>query len=85
MGSEMCIRDSIGIPCDAEGWEDIQPIYESMPGWEQSTEGKKAVADLPDNALNYIRRLEELVGVPVDIISTGPDRVETIMLRHPFA
>lgn len=74
----------IGIPCDAEGWEGVKPIYESMPGWQESTEGVKTIEGLPESARNYISRLEELIGAPVDIISTGPDRVETIVLRHPF-
>ena len=77
--------DDIGIPCDAEGWEDIQPIYETMPGWSESTVGLQSYDELPEAAKNYIKHLESLVGIPVDIISTGPDRVETITLRHPFA
>ncbi len=76
---------SVGVPFDAEGWEDIQPIYEQLPGWSESTVGVKSLQDLPANARAYIERLEVLVGAPVDIISTGPDRVETIVLRHPFA
>ena len=75
----------VGIPWDAEGWDEVKPIYETMPGWTGSTVGLKAVEDLPIEAKNYIERLETLVGIPVDIISTGPDRVETIVLRHPFA
>ena len=74
-----------GIPCDAEGWEEVQPVYETMSGWDQSTFGLKSYDELPEEAKKYISRLEELVGIPVDIISTGPDRVETILLRHPFA
>lgn len=74
-----------GIPCDSEGWDEIQPVYESMPGWSDSTVGVQSKDGLPAAALAYISRLEELVGIPVDIISTGPDRVETIVLRHPFA
>lgn len=73
-----------GIPCDAEGWEEVQPIYESMPGWDQSTFGVQTLEALPENARNYISRIEELIGIPVDIISTGPDRVETIIRRSPF-
>lgn len=76
--------EAIGIPCDAEGWEDVQPVYESMPGWSESTVGAKSVEQLPEAARNYIKRLEDLVGISVDIISTGPDRVETIVLRSPF-
>lgn len=78
-------NDIIGIPVDCEGWEQIVPVYESHPGWSESTEGVQALDDLPQNARDYISRLEQLIGAPVDIISTGPDRVETIMLRHPFA
>ena len=55
-----------------------------MAGWEGSTVGVKRLEDLPANARAYIKRIEEVVGCPVDIISTGPDRDETIVLRHPF-
>lgn len=74
----------VSIPYDAEGWEDAIPVYESMPGWQSSTVGVQTIDALPQEARNYIARLEELVGIPVDIISTGPDRVQTIVLRHPF-
>lgn len=76
--------NALTIPFDAEGWASVQPVYEELPGWEQSTVGAKTMAELPAKAVAYIKRLEELVGVPIDIISTGPDRVETIVLRHPF-
>lgn len=72
-------------PMAAEGYEQIKPVFETMPGWSESTFGVKTLAGLPQNALNYIHRIEEITGVPVDIISTGPDREETIILRHPFA
>ena len=75
---------NVGIPCDAEGWEDVQPVYESMPGWSENTFGVTELEQLPQAAKDYISRLETLVGIPVDIISTGPDRVETICLRKPF-
>ncbi|WP_193015644.1 adenylosuccinate synthase [Proteus sp. FME41] len=71
-------------PLAADDWEGIEPIYESMPGWSEVTFGMKDHAQLPQAALNYIKRVEELTGVPVDIVSTGPDRSETIILRHPF-
>ena len=71
-------------PLAADDWEGIEPIYESMPGWNESTFGVKDKAQLPQAALNYIKRVEELTGVPVDIVSTGPDLSETIILRHPF-
>jgi adenylosuccinate synthase len=73
-----------GIPFDADGWEEIQPVYEEMPGWRESTVGARTLAELPANARAYIARLEELMATPIDIISTGPDRVQTIVLRHPF-
>nr|ACJ54181.1 adenylosuccinate synthetase [Edwardsiella tarda] len=71
-------------PLAAEGWEGIEPIYEVLPGWKESTFGVKQRDGLPQAALNYIKRIEEVTGVPVDIISTGPDREETIVLRDPF-
>ncbi|HEY7773694.1 MAG TPA: adenylosuccinate synthase [Marinagarivorans sp.] len=76
--------EDVGIPCDAQGWQDVQPVYETMPGWSETTFGVQTLDGLPQAARNYIKRLEELTGTPVDIISTGPDRVETITLRHPF-
>ena len=62
-----------------------EPIYEELPGWEESTVGAKRLEDLPDKARAYIRFIEEVVEVPVDIISTGPDREQTIVLRDPFS
>ncbi|NKI19050.1 adenylosuccinate synthase [Spongiibacter sp. KMU-166] len=76
--------ESIAAPFDCEDYGDITPIYEDMPGWSESTVGAKTLEELPENARAYIKRLEAVVGVPIDIISTGPDRVETIVLRHPF-
>jgi adenylosuccinate synthase len=55
-----------------------------MPGWNQSTVGVKTFEGLPKDAQNYIKRMEALCGVPIDMISTGPDREETIVMRHPF-
>ncbi len=77
-------REMTTTPLAAEGWEGIEPIYESMPGWSDTTFGVKEHSKLPQAALNYIKRIEELTGVPVDIISTGPDRSETMILRDPF-
>lgn len=71
-------------PLAADNWEGIEPIYEVMPGWTETTFGAKSREALPQAALDYIRRIEELTGVPVDIISTGPDRSETMILRDPF-
>ncbi len=75
----------LDAPLDADGYEGLVPVYEEMPGWTDSTVGAKRLEDLPQEARNYIARIEELVGAPIDIISTGPDRSETIVLRHPYA
>ena len=71
-------------PLGAELLAQCKPVYESHLGWKCSTVGMKSVAELPENAAAYIQRIEALTGVPVDIISTGPDRNETIVKRHPF-
>ncbi|KTS93545.1 adenylosuccinate synthetase [Pseudomonas oryzihabitans] len=72
-------------PTDADSYAGLQPIYEDLPGWSESTVGAQSIEALPANAQAYIRRIAELVGAPIDIVSTGPDRKETIVLRHPFA
>jgi adenylosuccinate synthase len=72
------------LPIGADRVSRCEPIYETMPGWKEPTVGVKSYDELPANARAYLRRLEELCGVPVDMISTGPDREETIVLRHPF-
>lgn len=72
-------------PLAAKDWEGVEPIYETLPGWKESTFGVTDVNKLPENTRNYIKRIEEVTGVPVDILSTGPDRVETMILRDPFA
>ncbi|WP_076417788.1 adenylosuccinate synthase [Colwellia sp. UCD-KL20] len=71
-------------PTAAEGYEEITPVYETLPGWSEKTAGVTQRENLPDNAIAYIKRIEEVTGVPVDIISTGPDRNETIILVNPF-
>ena len=72
-------------PMAAEGYELVTPIYETMPGWSESTFGVQTLDGLPQQARDYIKRLEVVTGVPIDIVSTGPDRVQTIVLLHPFA
>ena len=69
---------------DAEFYESVTPKYETLQGWSESTVGITSYDDLPENAKIYIKRIEELIGCPVDIISTGPDREETIVLRDPY-
>lgn len=65
-------------------WQEVEPVYETLPGWHQKTFGIKSLSELPQAAQNYIKRIEELTGIPVDMISTGPDRNETIILNNPF-
>ncbi|HZC87339.1 MAG TPA: adenylosuccinate synthase [Steroidobacteraceae bacterium] len=71
-------------PVSVEDYAGIEPVYEELPGWRESTVGVTAYEALPVNASRYLERLEALVGVPIDMISTGPDREQTIVLRHPF-
>jgi len=61
-----------------------EPVYETFPGWHESTVGIREWDQLPQNARDYLRRVEAVAGVPIDMVSTGPDRDETILLRHPF-
>ncbi|MDO6692292.1 adenylosuccinate synthase [Aliiglaciecola sp. 3_MG-2023] len=72
-------------PMAADDYDLIKPVYETMPGWSENSYGVTSYDGLPQAAKNYIKRLEELTGVPIDIISTGPDRNETIVLNHPFS
>lgn len=72
------------FPVGAEDAAGCEPIYEELPGWKEETVGAKSITELPANAQAYVKRIEELVGVPIDMVSTGPDREETIVLRHPF-
>jgi len=76
--------DAIRNPMDADDYENLTPIYETLSGWSESTAGIKNMDDLPSNALAYIAKIENVTGVPIDIISTGPDRVDTIVLSDPF-
>ncbi len=88
------VRVCVGYRCDgglrrtppagAEGLAGCEPVYEDLPGWEESTVGLRSEADLPRNARAYLDRLEALLETPIDLISTGPDRDETIVRRLPF-
>ena len=73
------------LPFGADAVAKCKPIYETLPGWKESTFGVKEYDALPENAKRYLKRIEEVCGAPVTIISTGPDRDETILLQHPFA
>ncbi len=71
-------------PVGAEAFAACEPVYVELPGWKESTVGVRRYEDLPENARSYLKKIEEVVETPIDIISTGPDRSETIILRHPF-
>ncbi|OUS26764.1 adenylosuccinate synthase [Gammaproteobacteria bacterium 45_16_T64] len=72
------------FPVDAGDYDGLQPVYEDVPGWKESTYGVQKLEDLPQAARDYVTTLEKAVGAPIDIVSTGPDRVETIVLNNPF-
>jgi adenylosuccinate synthase len=71
-------------PLSIDGYAGVEPVYEEVPGWKESTVGITDYDALPPNARRYLERLAELVQVPIGMISTGPDRDQTIVLRHPF-
>ena len=81
-------EDAKGAPVrprfDSEYYSEIEPVYEDVPGWAESTAGVRSLDELPDAARNYIARIEEAVGAPIAAISTGPDREETIILEELF-
>ena len=85
VGYEIDGEPIAGLPVLVDRFADCQPLYEDMQGWSGSTVGVTIEKDLPDNAQKYLARIEELVEIPIDIISTGPDREQTIVRRHPFA
>jgi adenylosuccinate synthase len=73
-----------GAPLFADAFADVEPVYEELPGWQQSTVGIRDQGALPANARRYLDRIQELLQIPLDLISTGPERDQTIVLRHPF-
>ena len=73
------------LPAGVTAQAEIEPVYESFAGWPESTRGARSYADLPANAIKYIRRVEELIGAPVTMLSTSPEREDTILVRDPFA
>ena len=72
------------LPAGAANQAAVEPIYESMPGWQGSTRGARSWADLPAEAVKYVRRVEELIGCPVSMVSTSPEREDVILMRDPF-
>src|SRR5436190_20587792 len=73
------------VPAGTTAQTELEPVYESAEGWGESTRGARSWADLPATAIKYIRRLEELIGAPVAMLSTSPEREDTVLVRDPFA
>ena len=72
------------LPADRDRQAQITPIYETLEGWTDSTQGARSWAELPATAVKYVRRIEELIGAPVTLLSTSPEREDTILMRDPF-
>ena len=72
------------LPADANMQARLKPVYETLEGWKETTQGARSWAQLPANAIKYVRRVEELIGAPVALLSTSPDRDDTIMVQDPF-
>ena len=73
------------MPATLPELERCRPVFEDFPGWPEDIRGMRRFEDLPVNTRNYLKRVEELVGVPIQVVSVGPDREETILLQNPFA
>ncbi|NCT81540.1 MAG: adenylosuccinate synthase [Comamonadaceae bacterium] len=88
---KICVGYELGgrkldiLPLDADEIEACTPIYETFPGWTETTFGATSWDALPANARSYLKRVEEVIGAPIDMVSTGPDREHTIVLRHPYS
>ncbi len=87
---KICVGYKLGhaeldvLPLDADDIAACEPVYETLPGWSESTAGLCHWEQLPLRAKRYLERMQSLIGAPIDMVSTGPDRVHTILLRHPF-
>jgi adenylosuccinate synthase len=84
VGYRLDDRMSDILPVGAEDLARCEPVYEELPGWSESTVGRKSRGELPKNALAYLSRIEQVCDVPIAMISTGPERDETIVMHHPF-
>jgi adenylosuccinate synthase len=71
-------------PLDCDDWGALEPVYQTFPGWQESSRGATALDQLPLNACNYLEAMQELTGAPIHLVSTGPDRTENIILQYPF-
>jgi adenylosuccinate synthase len=83
-GYELDGRHFDHLPADAAIQAKLVPVYETLEGWKETTAGARSWADLPANAIKYVRRVEELTATPVALLSTSPDRDDTIMVSDPF-
>ncbi|MCG8440325.1 MAG: adenylosuccinate synthetase, partial [Caulobacterales bacterium] len=87
---KVCVAYKIGgermrrLPANQAGQAEATPVYETLEGWSGSTSGARSWADLPAQAVKYVRRVEELVGAPVALLSTSPEREDVILMRDPF-
>ena len=87
---KVCVGYTVGdqvldyLPASFKDQQGIEPVYEEMEGWSESTQGARSWKDLPGNAVKYVRRIEELIGAPVALLSTSPEREDTILMRDPF-
>ncbi|MGB1468901.1 MAG: adenylosuccinate synthetase, partial [Candidatus Puniceispirillaceae bacterium] len=84
VGYDCCGERLNYFPSNSTDQAACTPVYEEMPGWQESTYGARTWADLPANALKYIRRVEELTRIPVALLSTSPERDDTILVKDPF-
>ena len=73
------------FPASVNAQRHVIPVYETLDGWSESTEGARSWAELPANAVKYVRRIEELIETPVALLSTSPEREDTILVHDPFA
>ncbi len=87
---KVCVGYRVGgevldyLPAGFKAQQGIEPVYEDIEGWKESTQGARSWKDLPGNAVKYVRRIEELIGAPVALLSTSPEREDTILMRDPF-
>jgi adenylosuccinate synthase len=72
-------------PTNPDDWDDLEPVYESFPGWSESSRGATEMDQLPTNARSYLESMEALCGAPIHMVSTGPDRSENIIIQHPLS
>ena len=85
VGYELDGRKYDRLPAGMNEQARVKPVYETLPGWQSSTAGKRSFGDLPAPAIKYVKRIEELIGCPVTLLSTSPERDDTILMRDPFA